>query len=357
MTATITPPALSRGDTIAFVSPSARLNDVFPLRITRAKDFLIAQGYDVRIISNEPVPKGYLAGVNHRVAELHAAFVDPTIRAIVCTIGGNSANELVPHLDYELIASNPKIFVGYSDITLLHHALLFRASLRTFYGPAAITQLGEVGGPLDFTWSHFLSVLQNHPGSRPGALPRSKTWTQDFRDWFDETPTSAEPRTLQPNRRSWTWLRKGQAQGRLLGGCLPSLVQLTGTPFTFPAAEWKGRILLLELPEGGDAPATPHPLAYARSNLIDLANAGILAAIAGVVVGRPYSYTKEMWDAWEDTLMEVFEVYGMPVLANVDFGHTDPILTLPLDAMVRLDSAVDVFEVLEPTVSSRKDVE
>ncbi|KAJ3159816.1 hypothetical protein HDU86_001468 [Geranomyces michiganensis] len=352
--ASVTPSALRPGDTIALVSPSARLNDVFPLRIARAKAFLLAAGYQVKIISKEPVPKGYLPAVQHRVAELHEAFLDPAVRAIVCTIGGISSNELVPHLDYELIAANPKIFIGYSDITILHHALLVRASLRTFYGPAAITQLGEVGGPFDFTWSHFLSVLQATPGLPIGKLPRSEKWTQDFNDWSSETPTSAEPRTLHPNERPWTWLCKGQAQGRLLGGCLPSLVQLTGTPYILDAANWEGRILLIELPEGGEGP-TPHPLEYARANLVDLANAGLLPKIAGVVVGRPYAYTHEMWNQWDGILKDVLEGYGIPVLTNVDVGHTDPILTLPLDVMVRLDSTTDVFEVLEPGVTARVD--
>lgn len=93
-----------------------------------------------------------------RVDELHEAFRDDEVHSIICCIGGLTANEILPHLDYELIREHPKIFVGSSDITLLHYALLAGAGLRTFYGPSAIMQLGEYPAPLDFTWEHFVRV-------------------------------------------------------------------------------------------------------------------------------------------------------------------------------------------------------
>lgn len=116
------------------------------------------------------------------------------VKAIICAIGGLSANELLPHLDYELIKANPKIFCGYSDITLLHHAFFTQAGLQTFYGPAAITQLGEFPKPLDFTLSHFLKVLQT-TGKPVGALPRSIEWTEEFVEWGSQEET-ARPREL-----------------------------------------------------------------------------------------------------------------------------------------------------------------
>jgi muramoyltetrapeptide carboxypeptidase LdcA involved in peptidoglycan recycling len=120
-----------------------------------------------------------------RCHEIHSAFRDPEVKAIICTIGGLSANELLPHLDYDLIKANPKIFCGYSDITLLHHAIFTQTGLQTFYGPAAITQFGEYPKPLNFTLSHFLKVLQGV--EKPiGALPRSIEWTEEFLDWGKE---------------------------------------------------------------------------------------------------------------------------------------------------------------------------
>jgi muramoyltetrapeptide carboxypeptidase LdcA involved in peptidoglycan recycling len=118
-----------------------------------------------------------------RCSEIHNAFSDPEVKAIICTIGGLSANELLRHLDYELIKANPKIFCGYSDITLLHHAIFTQTGLRTFYGPAVITQFGEFPKPIDFTISHFQRVLCNPV--EVGKLPRSIEWTEEYRDWMN----------------------------------------------------------------------------------------------------------------------------------------------------------------------------
>ena len=178
----ILPPALKPRDTIAFISPSSRLNHVFPSRVHRAKTFLESLEYRVKIIFSDSTPSNFHETVLLRCDEIHSAFQDPEVKAVICTIGGLSANELLPHLDYDLIQANPKIFCGYSDITLLHHAIFSQTGLQTFYGPAAMTQFGEYPKPLDFTLSHFLNVLQN-VGEPTGALPRSIEWTEEFRDW------------------------------------------------------------------------------------------------------------------------------------------------------------------------------
>jgi muramoyltetrapeptide carboxypeptidase len=339
----IVPKALRKGDTIAFISPSGRLNNIFPTRIERAKTYLEKAGFIVKIIFNTPEPTSFPQQVQHRVSELHSAFLDLTIRAIICTIGGLSANELLRHIDYTIIRSNPKIFCGYSDITLLHYAFLTQANLRTFYGPAAITSFGEHPEPLPFTSTHFFHTLRHSASVLPGPLPRSKEWTQQFLDW--ETGADAHPRTMQPNP-GWKWLRTGAATGRLIGGCLPSILQLRGTIYE---PEYTGCILILETPEF-DKPNTATPVEFVRSNLADLANAGIFEKIVGLVLGRPYAYDEDMVREFEEVVLQQCHGTGFPILAGVDFGHTDPMLTLPLGALVRLDAGGDNFEVLEPVV-------
>ena len=178
----IVPQALQLRDTIAFISPSSRLNRIFPIRVYRAKDALEKLGFRVKVFFDDRSTKTFGETVTQRCSEIHNAFLDPDVKAIICTIGGLSANELLPHLDYKLIRANPKIFCGYSDITVLHHAFFTQAGLQTFYGPAAITQLGEFPKPFEFTLSHFKNVLQT-PGKPIGALPRSIEWTEEFRDW------------------------------------------------------------------------------------------------------------------------------------------------------------------------------
>lgn len=158
------PLALRRADTIAFRSPPARLNHVSLASLERAKSHLERLGYHVKVISNDSEPVTFRDSILQRCEEIHAAFADQSIKAIICTVGGSHANELLPHLDYELIKANPKIFCGYSDISVLHHTFFTQAGLRTFYGSAAITELGDYPQPLPFTIDHLFYVLQSSAG-------------------------------------------------------------------------------------------------------------------------------------------------------------------------------------------------
>ena len=114
---------------------------------------------------------------------------------------------------------------------------------------------------------------------------------------------------------------------------------------------YKDRILFLELPEGDNDPGTPFPPEMARCHVTDLRNAGILDGICGLVLGRPYRYDEAMRERlWEDMVLEQCYGFGFPILANVDTGHSDPILTLPLDALGVLDSEGDEFGILESVI-------
>ncbi|KAI4717803.1 peptidase S66, LD-carboxypeptidase A [Aureobasidium sp. EXF-10727] len=343
----IIPPALNRGDTIAFISPSSRLNTLFASRIQKATTFFSYHGFHVKTIYNEILPSNHLSAIQLRCSELHTAFSDPGVKAIVCTTGGLSANKLLPYIDYDLIRRNPKVFCGYSDVTLLHHAIFEKTGLRTFYGPAVIPEFGESPGPLRFTADHFLETVMGKGGRR--GVPRSGVHTMEFKNWLsaDEEET---PRTLMP-APEWKWLKAGRVTGRLYGGCLPSLVQLCGTEY-LPA--YTGRVLLLEIPEG-QGPGEPFPLDAARSAMADLRNSGILGKIAGIVVGRPYMYDEKMTVAFEKMLLDQLHGLEIPILVGVDTGHSDPMLTLSLDAMVLLDSEAgedEQFVVLEEVVKT-----
>jgi len=342
----IKPKALKKGGTIALISPSARLNHVFPNRITRTIEYLESQGYKVKEIFKDPLPSDYEAGLKARCDEIHEAFRDKSVDAAICTIGGITCNEILEHIDYELIKANPKIFCGYSDITLLHHAIYVKCNLRTFYGPAAIPQFGEYPSPMPFVTEHFFKTV-TETSIPSGSFPLSKQWTQEFLDW-GKPEEDTKPKTFEP-ALPWTWLRKGHAAGRLFGGCLPSLCQLTGTPF-LPANMYAGRILFIELPEADDGPDKPFLPEMARCCMTDLRIKGILKVVVGLVVGRPYVYDEEMRKEFERMVVE--QCYGttFPILANVDVGHTNPILTLPLDAYCSMDSTKDEFRSQEAAV-------
>lgn len=353
--ATIIPKALRKGDTIAFVSPSARLNEVLPTPIARGKACLESLGFQVRIIFTSLLPGTGIAGsVRARCEELHAAFGDSAIAAIICTIGGAHANEMLPFLDYALIRSNPKIFVGYSDTTFLHYAIQSSTGLRTFYGPSILTDLSDFPTPMQFTIDHFLHVLTG-AGNPVGPLPRSSVCSVEHSDFLFGNEASEKPRELM-EPPSWRWLRKGRAAGHLYGGTVRCVVRLQGT-FYAPGS-WKDKILFLESSMGDDM-RLPYTVDEFRGNLVDLALAGVLQDISGLVVGRGYKYDTHMQDELASVITEVFDVIvgrdrdeELPILMNVDFGHTSPFLTLPIGALVRLDSESDEFTMLEPGVQA-----
>ncbi len=349
---TIVPKALKKGDKIAFISPSARLNDILPTPLARGKACLESLGFRVQIIFSSQATATIAESIRVRCEEIHAAFRDSTIAAIICTIGGAHANELLPFLDYSLIRSNPKIFIGYSDTTFLHYAIQSRTGLRTFYGPSVLTDFSDFPKPMQFTIDHFLRVL-TEAGMPVGPLPRSPICSREHSDFLFRNEMLDKPREIVDSP-SWRWLRRGRATGHLYGGTVTCVVRLQGTHYA--PVSWKNKILFLESAMG-DNIQLPYSVSQFRNNLVDLALSGILHEIRGLVVGRGYKYDAHMQDELASVIEEVFDVIvgrsreeQLPILMNVDFGHTSPFLTLPINALVRLDCDLDEFSVVEPGV-------
>lgn len=357
MTALI-PKALQPGDTIGFVSPSARLNHTAPAVMARATQVLEKAGFQVRTFYNGQ-DDGTGSYRENRLAELREAFSTPSVRAIICTIGGTTFSELLPSLiaDTELhaiIRADPKIVIGYSDITCLHWFLYSVVGLRTFYGPGAIPELGEVASsededaPVAFCTKTLLQAVAS--STLPiGKVPRSVLYAPDL------SPLAADPSSTEPQRLTptppWMWLRKGKGQGRLFGGCLTKVVTLTGIRALAPT-DWKGRIVFLESATGDDdVGALPERL---RAVFADLRAQGVFDGVAGLVLGRTYAYAEgERRELLHNIIKDVLchgSLDEFPILEGVDFGHTTPMVTLPYDAMAVLDSEQDLFEITEPGV-------
>jgi len=333
---------LNKGDTVAFISPSTRLNEVFPRKIDRARAFFENAGYKINIIYTKELSLDYVTSIKQRSEELHTAFRDQSIKAILCTIGGYSCNELLSHLDYNLIKENPKIFCGFSDITILHQALYTQADLLTFYGPAAIVNFADYPNPVQFTSDNFFGAVKGYTGQ----VPQSQGWSQEWLDWGD-VKTDLTLRTLTFNT-GWKWLRSGKTTGKLLGGCLPALARLIGSKY---AVDYKDGILLIETPESDSSPDQPFRLDKARSIMTDLRNAGILSSIIGLVIGRPYMYNVDMKSKFETMILEQCYDTSFPILVDVDIGHTHPTLTLPLGCIVSLDSDKNGFKIEESPIT------
>jgi muramoyltetrapeptide carboxypeptidase LdcA involved in peptidoglycan recycling len=336
--------ALKPGDKIALLSPSSGAAGMFKIRFQKAVRFFHDSGYQPVVF---PSSKGahpfYSVSAEERLDDIHAAFQDEEIKAIVCNIGGLSCNDLIARLDYSLIKSHPKILVGYSDITILQLAIFAKTGLVSFYGPMSMTQFAEFPQPQQYTLDHFFPLLTN-ARDMPMQICAPAAWTDEVLFWEQE---DIRPRTMQ-EYSGFSWLRQGVARGILLGGCLPSLLQLFGTPFE---PDFQDKILFLENPEGEDM-RKGMALSYVRSALADLDNTGVFGRISGLVIGNPYGYSQDEGEIYIGLIKEITKAYNFPVLTGFPVGHADPIATLPIGVEVSMDSEKNLFMLHEAGVDA-----
>jgi muramoyltetrapeptide carboxypeptidase len=250
-----------------------------------------------------------------------------------------TSNQLLKHIDFDIVKKNPKIFCGYSDISVLHYAFHKKSRLITFYGPAAMTQFGDYPRLLHHTVEYFLkAVCNNKPIS---TISPSKEWTDEFLDWSKKLDIK-RARRMRPNK-GFEWLSEGKAKGPIIGGCLSSIIHLRGTDF-WPSH--KGCIMFLETPEGQD-PSKGEPLSNIDSYLTDLELSGVFDEIKGLIFGRAFGYSEEDTNKLKSILINVGDEYSFPILYGADIGHTDPMITIPLGIKAVIDSENDLFTMQE----------
>lgn len=255
------------------------------------------------------------SSIESRVADLHEAFADPDVDAIVTAIGGFNSNQLLDHLDWDLIAANPKILCGYSDITALLNAVLRHVGLVTYLGPHWSTFGME--HHLDTTREGFRRCLFD---GAPFDLEASADWSDDL--WF----LDQENRRIEPNDGWWTY-GAGSATGRLVGGNLATFCALSGTRHQPDLA---GSVVLLE----DDDEARPWHIDRGLENLIHQPG---FDAVAGLVIGRFQRATGMSRPVLDQIVATKPELARLPIVANVDFGHTSPILTVPIGGQITID--------------------
>ena len=326
---------------MAIITPSAPAVALWPHRVERGRAYLESLGLRVRLMPNAGRRDGWVsASPRERADDIHAAFLDDDVRVVLAAIGGNHSNQILPFLDFDLIAAHPKIVQGYSDVTVLLWAILERARLRTFHGPALVSELGEFPSPLPFT-DRWLRAAWF--GAASLTFEPASDWTDEFLDWFAKADL-VRPRELRPGS-GWVTLRPGMANGRLIGGCLETICwHLKGSTFWPDLA---GAVLFLETSEEAPSPAE------VDGYLTDLEQLGVFDQVSGLVFGRPMRYAAADVETLWSVVRRRTEASGVPVLANVDLGHTDPMLTLPLGAHAYLDATAQRFGTTEPATESR----
>jgi muramoyltetrapeptide carboxypeptidase len=310
------PPKLRRGDTIRVVAPARSRQFALEHDHSAAIEARFA-ALGLRLSFGEHVDERDdfdSSSVASRVSDLHAAFADPEVTGILTVIGGFNSNEMLPHLDWELIAANPKIFCGYSDITALQNAILARAGMVTYSGPHW-SSFG-MRDHFEQTEQWFAQALFEQG---PIDLRPAKIWTDDL--WFADQ----DSRTVYPNDGWWP-LRPGQATGRIVGGNLCTLNLLQGTQW-MPSLD--GALLLVEDDRLSDFKEFARNLA----SLLQLPDAD---GVQGLVIGRFQEASGVTRSLLEQIIARQDRLKDVPVLANVDFGHTYPLATFPIGGRAAL---------------------
>ncbi|RRN78488.1 LD-carboxypeptidase [Pseudoxanthomonas sp. SGD-10] len=316
--ARLLPPALRPGDTVGLVSPSSATDDRLKLQL--AAEAMQALGFEVRAGEHYGNRRGHLAGSDaDRAGDINRMFADPKVRALVCVRGGAGAARLLPLLDYALIRRNPKVLLGYSDITALHCAIQARTGLVTFHGP--------IGAG---SWNRFV--------------------VDQFRRVFFErelleyrNPPDDDADELVPRRNRTMTIRGGRARGRLLGGNLSVLVGLAGSPY-LPAFD--GAILFLE-----DVEEAPYRV---DRMLTTLKLAGVLDRIAGFIFGQ-CTDCEPGAGYGSLTLEQILDDHvlplGIPAYRGAQIGHLREQFIVPVGGQVEMDADAGTFRLLEPVFS------
>jgi muramoyltetrapeptide carboxypeptidase LdcA involved in peptidoglycan recycling len=331
-------PALRPGDTIGIVSPSWSGGEAFVPRARRGIATLKRLGYRVKVAPHAINNAGHVSDTaRNRADDLHAMFADPEVKAILATIGGDHSCHLLPLIDWDLIRRNPKVFMGFSDITVLNLAIWSQTGLITFNGPCLLTDWAEFPEMPAFSRTQALNAISR---TEPmGDLSPAPWWTEEFLDWSTGADIS-RPR-LRESSTGWTWLREGRAERPLLGGCLESLQHLRCTRY-WP--DFTGAILFLETSEERPTPEDVDGM------LMDYENMGVFDVIHGLVFARPYGCAVDDVARLHDVIRERTEPCGFPVITDTDTGHTTPLQTLPIGCAALLDSSANRFAITESAV-------
>lgn len=238
----------------------------------------------------------------------------------MAAIGGDNSCHLLPLLDFDLIAENPKILMGFSAITLLNVAIWCETGLVTLNGPCLLTDFAEYPEMLEYTLSAFLRAVCE---PRPiGWVMPSSWWTEEYLDW--RTKKDLERARAGVPSAGWAWLKNGVAEGVLVGGCLESLQHLRRTRF-WPS--FQNAILFVET--SGDAPAP----ARVDGMLMDYENMGVFSQLAGLLVGRPMGYSPVQRRELRGVVLERTHRFSFPVIMEWILGTRRRSSSSPWDAV------------------------
>lgn len=316
--ALVKPPRLRPGDMVGLIEPAGFTDDAFDLALVM--ETIRAMGLVPKPAAHLAQRHGYLAGRDaDRAADVNAMFADRQVKAIFAVRGGWGCARILPFLDFATIRANPKLLVGFSDITALHLAFAAKAGFTTIHGPNAASSWGK------FSWDAFRAVAFD------GATPTFAS------------PVGVEDRLVQRTGRIRTF-GPGKATGRLIGGNLTVLAALMGTPWL---PDFTGAILFVE-----DIGEQPYRI---DRMLTQLALAGVLGKLAGVMFGQCTDCGPSGASYGGFTLSQVLQQHlaplGIPAFQGAPFGHVANQVSLPVGIRAEMDADAGTIRLLEPAVS------
>ncbi len=316
------PDKLKKGDEIRVIAPSRSLAIIseHTRKIANQcfEDLGLKLSFGQHVMDSDVF---HSSSLTSRLQDLHEAFQDKNIKAIFTVIGGYNVNQLLDGIDYPLIAANPKIFCGYSDITALQNAIYAKTGLVTYSGPH-YSSLGMVQN-IDWSLNYLKKCLFNKDSYTVEASPK---WSDDA--WF----LDQNNRHFMPNEGYWI-IQPGKAQGTILGANLCTFNLLQGTTY-MPSLE--NSILFLE----DDALTGQETAAVFDRDLQSLIQQPGFEGVRGLIIGRFQQASHISLDILKTIIQNKKELKNMPIIANVDFGHTDPMITFPIGGAVQIE-AVD----------------
>ncbi|MCE2724110.1 MAG: LD-carboxypeptidase [Burkholderiales bacterium] len=326
----IKPRKLKQGGLIGLVAPSGGSN---PAYVEARVKHLEGLGFRVKLSKNILAVRGNTAGTRQqRVADLHDMFRDREVDAIWALRGGSGASQMLPLIDYRLIRNNPKIFIGFSDITALHLAILKHSGLVTFHGPTA-------PGPTisDYSMTQLQAVLMH---------PRDQT-TIYMSDANRVEAENAVPGAAEYKLRTLT---PGVAEGRLIGGNLAVLSALIGTPY---APDWRGALLFLE--EIREAPyRIDRMLTQLKQSIPFNDAAGVMLGVFRRSIDAGATADGEPRLLLEQAIDDHFAGLRVPAVYGFSFGHITNNFTIPLGVRARLDTGAQTLTLLEAAVTAQR---
>jgi muramoyltetrapeptide carboxypeptidase len=314
---------LKVGDSIGIFSPSSPITYTCPNRFERAKKYLQRKGF--KIVEGNLTGKYdfYRSGsIKDRAEELNALIRNTEIKCIMSTIGGMNSNSILPYIDYEALKRNPKIIIGYSDVTAILLAIFAQTGIVTYYGPALVASFGELPPFVDSTYKYFKEITMDET-KIPYLFETPEYWSDEHINW-ETQDISKEKRKNQ-----CITVCKGIVRGRVIGGNLNTMHGIWGSNYMPEIKD--GDILFIE-DSLKDSATIERSFSFLKLN-------GVLDKISGIILGK-----HELFDDSKtgrkpyEILLEVLGCNKIPFVADFDCCHTQPMMTLPIGCQIELDA-------------------